>query len=77
MDDKNRGLYPKFCKIERVDEVSQYRHRFCEYFVLDWNCDPFTIPAMEAYATACEAEYPVLAADIRKKVKEYQKHSTF
>ncbi len=43
------------------------KHEHCEYFVLDWVHDPFAIPAALAYAAACEEEYPVLAADLRRR----------
>lgn len=39
---------------------------FCAYFVLDWQHDPFAIPAARAYAGACEATHPALAADLRE-----------
>lgn len=44
------------------------KHYGCEYFVLDLAHDKFAAPALEAYADACEKEYPLLAADIRSKI---------
>lgn len=39
-----------------------------KYFVLDYIHDPYSIPALEAYAAACENDYPNLAAEIRTLV---------
>ena len=68
MGDKTRGLYQKFV-VTRTDGKSApgEKHDGCEYFVLDVSCDPHAIPALLAYAESCEAEYPLLAADVRKK----------
>jgi len=63
--DKNRGLYKKF-KVERTDGDPKGKHAQCNYFVLDVVHDPFAIPALRAYAKACEGEYPQLAADLRE-----------
>lgn len=67
--DKERGLYRKY-KVERLDGSSEpgRKHEKCDYFVLDLTHDPFATPALAAYATACEEEYPELAADLRRKV---------
>jgi len=69
--DPRPGLYAKFW-VRRTDGSSQDggKHAECDYFVLDWIHDPFAIPAALAYAKACEAEYPDLAADIRERAKE-------
>lgn len=66
MGDKARGIYEKFT-VTRTDGQSEpgKKHEGCDYFVLDWTHDPFAIPALRAYADACEAEYPALARDIR------------
>jgi hypothetical protein len=40
------------------------KHSACRYFVLDLDHDPFAAPALRAYAAACAAEYPALAADL-------------
>lgn len=71
MGDKSRGIYGKFV-VRRTDGLSEYgmKHYGCEYFVLDIDHDQFAIPALRAYADACEAEYPLLAADIRRKIGE-------
>jgi hypothetical protein len=41
--------------------------------VLDLSHDPFAKDAIKAYADACEAEYPLLAKDIREKISGNQK----
>ncbi len=68
MGDKTKGLFGKF-RVERTDGSSSPggKHAACEYFVLDISHDRYAIPALLAYADACEAEYPLLAADIRDR----------
>jgi hypothetical protein len=68
MGDKTRGIYQKFT-VTRTDGTSAPggKHDGCDYFVLDIGCDPHAIPALLAYAEACKADYPLLAADVRKK----------
>lgn len=65
--DESLGLYAKYCKIERTDGRSApgEDHEDCDYFVLDITHDPFALPALHAYANACESEYPELANDLR------------
>ena len=72
IDDTNCGIYKKF-SVRRTDGSSdKYRkHAVCEYFVLDWKHDPFTIPAMKAYAAACKSKYPELASDILDYIDNY------
>ena len=70
MKDKIRGIYRKY-KVEKLND-STGKHKDCEYFVLDWKHDKFTIPAMAAYANACEKEYPLLAQDIRAIIDKYK-----
>ncbi|KRS15669.1 hypothetical protein [Roseovarius indicus] len=66
MPDQSRGLYNKF-HVERTDGKSApgEEHDGCEYFVLDITHDKFARAALSAYADACEADYPLLARDIR------------
>lgn len=68
MSDKKAGLYNKFT-VTRNDGKSAEgeKHHDCEYFVLDVTHDPFAIPALQAYANACRAEYPLLAEDLDGK----------
>lgn len=62
----NMGKY----RVERTDGSSrpEGKHAACPYFVLDLTHDKFAAPALLAYADACEAEYPLLAADVRKLI---------
>ena len=65
MRDANEGLYVKY-KVARTDGSSGPggKHEGCSYFVLDLTHDPFAIPALEAYAEACQREYPKLSMDL-------------
>jgi hypothetical protein len=69
--ERGRPLDPNKYRVERTDgsTVPGGKHARCEYFVLDLRHDRFARPALEAYASACEAEYPLLAADLRSKLK--------
>ena len=73
MGQKNRGLYDKFT-IERNDGRDEpgEKHEGCRYFTLDVDHDPHAIPALRAYAVSCEAEYPLLARDLRGLVIRYE-----
>lgn len=68
MGDKTKGLYRKFTVI-RNDGSSNLggKHEHCEYFVLDMTHDAHARAAIRAYAESCEAEYPLLADDLRRK----------
>jgi len=70
--DRNRGLYEKFQNIERTDGRSEpgEKHHGCEYFVLDLHHDRHALPAIQAYADSCAAEYPKLAVDILRRAGE-------
>lgn len=66
MNTKNeyeRGIYNKF-NITRTDgtDAPGGKHHGDEYFVLNLTTDKNAIPAIAAYAAACAAEYPALAA---------------
>lgn len=67
--DVARGFYHKYdvSRVDGRDEPGQ-KHDGCEYFVLDLDCDPFAIPAIEAYVKACRSEYPALASDLERKL---------
>lgn len=69
--DAAKGLYHKFI-VTRTDGSSRKggKHEHCEYYVLDLNHDKHAIPALEAYAASCRAEYPQLADDLLDKVAE-------
>lgn len=66
MGDSTRGLYSKFV-VTRTDGKSEsgQKHHDCQYFVLDVDHDPHARKALTAYMKSCEADYPLLAADIR------------
>jgi len=61
-----RGLHEKFI-VTRTDGKSApgEKHDGCRYFVLDLDHDPHAEAALAAYADACEADRPALAADLR------------
>ena len=65
MSDKEKGLYGKF-NVTRTDGSSDFggKHYNCSYFCLDLEHDKFSIPALRAYAEACQDEYPRLASDL-------------
>ena len=69
MADQERGLYEKFI-VRRMDGSSSRgrKHADCEYFVLDLMHDKFAAAALKAYADACAEEFPLLAADLRRKL---------
>ena len=63
---KRDGVYRKF-NVSRTDGTDQKpgdKHFNCVYFVLDISHDKFAAAALRAYAEACEAEMPWLAADV-------------
>ena len=74
--DKELGLYGKYT-VRRVDGSSGpgCKHEKCFLFVLDLDHDEFAVEALEAYAGACEKEYPHLAADLRKAIVEHGTHA--
>lgn len=65
-----KGLYEKY-KVTRVDKTDKPggKHAGCEYFVLDITHDPFAKAALAAYANACHRTHPMLALDLRDKVR--------
>ncbi len=69
-DKRQQGLIHKF-NVTRTDGTSAVgeKHHGCEYFVLDLTHDKHAVAAVLAYAASCEAEYPLLAADLRAGVK--------
>lgn len=65
---EQQGLFRKF-DVRRVDGSDKPggKHHGCTYFVLDVDHDPCARPALAAYAAACEATHPALAADLLTK----------
>lgn len=76
MGDRNCGLYGKF-HVTRKDGSSEPsgKHHGCEYFVLDLTHDKHAAAALRAYADSCQAEYPLLAADLRAGIEARDKAS--
>lgn len=72
-----KGIYRKF-EVRRTDGSSEPggKHEGCAYYVLDLEHDPFALPALEAYAAACEATLPDLARDIRHLLDAQRAGST-
>lgn len=70
MGDPNRGVYRKF-DVRRTDGRSEPggKHHDCNYFVLDLTHDPHARRALLAYADSCDEEEPLLARDIRAKIR--------
>lgn len=69
--DKTKGLYNKY-HVARIDGSSEpgRKHENCDCFVLDLTHDRYAVPALAAYASACDFEFPQLAADLRRKLAE-------
>lgn len=69
LPDRQRGLYGKFT-VARTDGSSEPggKHENCEYFVLDLTHDKHASVALQAYASSCAAEFPVLAANLLHKL---------
>lgn len=61
--DRARGLYEKY-QVRRLNDAAG-KHDACRFYVLDVDHDRFARAALLAYADACAAEYPSLAADLR------------
>ena len=69
-DDRQRGLYRKY-ELFRVRHSygREYRERVTDpFFALRYTTDPHAAVALRAYADSCEAEYPVLAAELRSSL---------
>lgn len=64
--DQNRGLYRKYELYRVYDDGAHGRWVREPFFVLRYTSDPHARAALEAYAGSCEAEYPLLAADLRQ-----------
>lgn len=62
---EQQGMFRKF-EVRRVDGSDQPggKHYGCRYYVLDLDHDQHAPAAMRAYAAACQATHPPLAADI-------------
>ena len=67
-EDKAFGLRQKYV-VTRIGGTP-HKHDDCDYFVLDWNHDRYARVAALAYADACKAEFPALAADLWARAKK-------
>lgn len=77
--DRDKGLYGKF-NVSRVDgrDAPGGDKAGAYYYVLDLTHDPFARVALAAYAHACEGDFPLLAADLRRYLAVWQEnHGTF
>lgn len=68
--DRALGLYQKYI-VTRTDGSSALgrKHSGCFYFVLDTTHDQYALPALAAYADACEEAFPLLARDLRRLIE--------
>lgn len=77
--DEDRGLYPKYraFKIDGVNDIMPgvpirvagipVEEVEVPFFLLKFH-DPHARAAIRAYADSCEKQFPVLAADLRRKL---------
>lgn len=63
--DRERGLYRKYV-VYRVWPSGRWTIVAEPCFVLKYTSDPHARVALAAYADSCEADYPLLAADLRE-----------
>lgn len=63
-----QGAFRKY-NVSRVDgsDAPGGKHHGERYFVLAVDSDPFAVPAITAYAAACEATHLELADELREK----------
>jgi hypothetical protein len=71
VEDKRNKLQQKYY-VERIDERDRTGGDRVDskYFVLDYIHDPYSLPALEAYAQACSKDFPNLSAEIRALVQQ-------
>jgi predicted ester cyclase len=71
VEDKRNKLQQKYY-VERIDERDRADgdRADSKYFVLDYVHDPYSMPALEAYAQACFKDFPDLSAEIRTLVQQ-------
>ncbi len=62
---EDEGFYDKY-NVQRTDGQDRQggKHFNCRYFVLDISHDPHAVPALLAYAKACEIDRPNLSAQL-------------
>lgn len=74
IDDTEVGIYRKY-DIRRTDgrDAPGEKHDGCHYFVLDLDHDPFAIPALKAYAEACNETHPQLSVHLVMVVEQLKR----
>jgi len=74
MDDRRNRLQQKYY-VDRIDERDRVGGDRVDskYFVLDYIHDPYSIPALEAYAVACYNDFPNLSQEILALVADLKK----
>ncbi|MGI5939275.1 MAG: hypothetical protein ACOX8V_01025 [Thermoleophilia bacterium] len=74
MEDVRNKLQQKYY-VDRIDERDRAGGDRCDskYFVLDYIHDPYSIPALEAYAEACSNDFPNLSMEISALVRGLKK----
>lgn len=68
-DDRQRPFYEKY-QVKRIGGTPG-KHDGCLFFVLDLSHDPYSIPALRAYATVCRPEFGPLARDLDRIISEH------
>jgi hypothetical protein len=73
VEDKRNKLQQKYY-VERIDERDRAGGDRVDskYFVLDYVHDPYALAALEAYALACDEDFPNLSAEIKALVREFK-----
>jgi len=76
VEDKRNRLQQKYY-VERIDERDRVGGDRVDskYFVLDYIHDPYSIPALEAYAQACYRDFPNLSEEIRALLRQLRDQS--
>jgi hypothetical protein len=74
VEDVRNKLQQKYY-VDRIDERDRAGGDRCDskYFVLDYIHDPYSIPALEAYAEACSNDFPNLSMEISALVRGLKK----
>ncbi len=71
MEDKRNKLQQKYY-VERIDgrDRAGGDRAGSKYFVLDYIHDPYSLPALEAYAQACYKDFPNLSEEVRALIQQ-------
>ena len=70
-DKYKAGIYTKYY-VRRTDgkDLPGEKHDGCFLFVLDVSHDPHALPAIQSYADSCQGDYPILAQELRDRIKK-------